>query len=394
MAYPPDLAEYVLSHWPSADPLLVSIEALTEVLSVCYHASMTMEEGRPTRFRLLLSEPERLPEQGAPKAGALKLLFEPSRPFSAEELRRLSPATPFETSLIGAGGADGKLRVWGIAHSGPAWLAPSVGGRQTVPVWTTDPIIHVTGPGRVAVRRAGRLIGALERGNLADTTLDVFESTWLTPMFAPNKETMDGDRSLVRTIAQHMVRRAIQLIRGARHGGMILFVEPGSLPDRSVSLKYRFVSNEPARRYRTLRDKLVARGGDERRMSWAEFASDEDPALTKLEEAIFELSRVIASLAATDGAVVLDKQFEILGFGAEVSAQLPAPDQVWQSLDVEGDDLRCDRVESVGTRHRAAYRFVRDHATGLAIVISHDGAVRFVANRGGEVVYWEQSVSP
>ena len=29
-----------------------------------------------------------------------------------------------------------------------------------------------------------------------------------------------------------------------------------------------------------------------------------------------------------------------------------------------------------------------------SIVISHDGGVSFVANRDGEVVFWEQSVSP
>ncbi len=50
-------------------------------------------------------------------------------------------------------------------------------------------------------------------------------------------------------------------------------------------------------------------------------------------------------------------------------------------------------LEDVGTRHRAAYRFVKQHPRGLAIVISHDGGVSFVANRAGEVVSWIQSVS-
>jgi len=51
-------------------------------------------------------------------------------------------------------------------------------------------------------------------------------------------------------------------------------------------------------------------------------------------------------------------------------------------------------VENVGTRHRAAYRFVNDHPNGLAVVISQDGGVTFVANHGKKVVFWEQSVSP
>jgi hypothetical protein len=53
-----------------------------------------------------------------------------------------------------------------------------------------------------------------------------------------------------------------------------------------------------------------------------------------------------------------------------------------------------DDVESVGTRHRAAYRFINTEPGGLAIVVSHDGGVSFVANREKEVVIWEQSMSP
>ncbi|HET6283517.1 MAG TPA: hypothetical protein VFH73_21350, partial [Polyangia bacterium] len=83
-----------------------------------------------------------------------------------------------------------------------------------------------------------------------------------------------------------------------------------------------------------------------------------------------------------------------LGFGAEVSAELPAPQQVWRALDTEGQQREREDVENVGTRHRAAYRFVHDHPGGLAIVISHDGGVSFVANRDKEVVFWEQSVGP
>jgi hypothetical protein len=67
---------------------------------------------------------------------------------------------------------------------------------------------------------------------------------------------------------------------------------------------------------------------------------------------------------------------------------------VWRALDTEGRELRAEDIEAVGTRHRAAYRFVNDHPESLAIVISHDGGVSFVANREGRVVFWEQSIGP
>ena len=416
-AYPPALARYVEAHWPSGAPALrVSPKLLDEALSAAFQASLTSEEARPTRFRLLLTPVEGLPESGSPNQGVLRLKFDRSRPLLADELRRLGPAAPFETSLIGAHAEEDRLRIWGIAHSGPAWLAPTWGGRSLVPNWTYDPIIHVTAPGKIAVRCAGDLVGAIERGLLVDAAMDVFDSEWLPAMFAREREEVRAEynalqaravsptsveHSLVGRVGQHMLRRAIQLIRGARHGGMILVVNAGlDAPSNGLDglrLKYRLGQDEPSRRYRTLLLQIleaVAAASPNASVGWSDFASNASAHLEKLEQAVFELSRVIANLTAIDGAVVLDKRFGLLGFGAEVSAELATPLRVWRALDTEGRELRPDDFENVGTRHRAAYRFVNDHPDGLAIVISQDGGVSFVANRDRQVVFWEQSVSP
>ncbi|HXI54742.1 MAG TPA: hypothetical protein VNO55_01700 [Polyangia bacterium] len=414
--YPPELATYVEKHWPAGKKLSLSRHLLCEALSVAFQASLTLEEARPTRFRLLLTPADSLPESGAPNQGVLRLRFDKSRALHADELRRLSPSALFETSLIGAHPEEGKLRIWGLAHSGPAWLAPTWGGRSLVPNWTYDPIIHVTGPGHLAVRCAGKLVGALQRGLLVDAMMDVFESEWLSAMFAGEREQVRAehaarqaktssptlaDHSLVGRVGQHMVRRAIQLVRGARHGGLILVVDgpPSEVTSgrSGLRVKHCFRQDEPAQRYRTLLFQIlenVAAATSKASVGWSDFALDNSQGLEKLEESVFEWSRLVANLAAIDGAVVLDKRFGVIGFGAEVSAELPVPAQVWRALDIEGKQREPDDIENVGTRHRAAYRFVHDHPQGLAIVISHDGSVAFVANRDGQVVYWEQSVSP
>ncbi|MDB4991184.1 MAG: hypothetical protein JWN04_6362 [Myxococcaceae bacterium] len=381
---------------------------------MAFQASLTSEEGRPTRFRILLTPLGQLPEGGTPNEGVLRLRFDESRPLLADELRRLSPAAQFEASLIGVHVEDGHLRIWGIAHSGPAWLAPSWGGRSLVPNWTYDPIIHVSGAGQLAVRCAGKLVGALERGVIVDATMDVFDSEWLPAMFAHEREVVRAEHaalqaqivsptlvehSLVGRVGQQMLRRAIQLIRGARHGGMILVVDAGTTAtsSSSVRLKYRFGQDEPSHRYRTLLFQIleaVSATTSKSSVGWSDFASDDSATLERLEQSVFELSRLIANLTSIDGAVILDRQFGLLGFGAEVSAELPTPSRVFRAADIEGRVLEPDDFENVGTRHRAAYRFVNDHPRGLAIVISQDGGVSFVANREGEVVFWEQSVSP
>ncbi|HWO11751.1 MAG TPA: hypothetical protein VNN80_19790 [Polyangiaceae bacterium] len=415
-AYPPDLARFVLQHWPAEGAPLPSVELLNEALSVAHQASLTSEEGRPTRFRMLLMAPEQLPESGVPNEGVLRLEFDRERPLGADELRRLSPAAPFEVALIGCRVAEDGWRIWGIAHSGPAWLNPTWGGRSSVPNWSFDPIIHVTAPGHIAVRCAGKFVGGLERGALVDGVLDVFESEWLPALFAAERETVRrehsaqqsgmpsptaAEHSLVSSVGQHMLRRSIQLVRNARHGGMLLVVDaageaaPPSLG--GLRMKYRYAEREPRRRYRTLLlqilERLSARTTKDS-VGWADFASDESLELERLERAVFELSRVLAALAAIDGAVVLDTRLTMIGFGAEVSSDLPSPDRVWRARDLEGANCQPEAIENVGTRHRAAYRFALHHPTGLALVISQDGGVVFVAQRERKVVYWEQSVSP
>jgi hypothetical protein len=415
-AYPPDLARYVADNWPAGRTLPVSDRQFCEALSIAYQASMTSEETRPTRFRLLLTPVDALPDAGSPNQGVLRLRFDRSRALEPDELRRLSPSAPFETALIAAQPEDDKLRIWGIAHSGPAWLTPTWGGRSPVPNWTFDPIIHVTGPGRVAVRCAGQLIAALRAGLMFNATTDVFDSRWLPAMFVHEREealeqhatrqasasspTL-AEHSLVSRVGQHMLRRAIQLVRNAGHGGILLVVNPDALTEEGgvegLRPKYRFNPDGPARRYRTLLLEIleaVAATTTKSLVGWADFAADSSPNLERLEQSIFEMSRLIANLSFIDGAVVLDKRFALVGFGAEVSAELPAPSRVYRALDVEGTQRELDDIESVGTRHRAAYRFVNDHPQGLAIVVSQDGDVRFVAKRDGEVVFWQQSMSP
>jgi hypothetical protein len=208
------------------------------------------------------------------------------------------------------------------------------------------------------------------------------------------------EHSLVSRVTQQMLKRVIRLVRNARHGGMILVTDLEADPDaglRGLRLKYRFEQDEPARRYRSILSRVLAAvAGPVTKASvgWEDFLANVSPDLATLEQAVFEWSRVVANLAAIDGAVVLDKRFGLVGFGAEVSAELPTPPRVWRAKDTEGLDRRADEIESVGTRHRAAFRFVNDHPAGLAIVISQDGGVSFVANRDREVVVWEQSMSP
>jgi len=264
----------------------------------------------------------------------------------------------------------------------------------------------VLGPGRIGVYAGRDLVATLERGMIEATTTDVFTSDWLPRLFRPNLEergpesTLNvADDALVRMISQHMVRRAVFLIRQAGNGGMILFADPEVVEecalsaDATLKLKYNFREGKARARYGQLLRRLVRAlqsptGGGP--VDVERFLRMETAAVTKIEQAIFDVSSLIAGLADVDGAVLLNKRMELIGFGAEVSGELPYPETVWQALDVEGERRAPEPANRVGTRHRAAYRYVTAHPNGLAVVISHDGVVRFVANLGGDVVCWDQ----
>jgi hypothetical protein len=159
-----------------------------------------------------------------------------------------------------------------------------------------------------------------------------------------------------------------------------------------LKIKYSVRDSEARRRYGSLLQQLfeaLGRHGDGT-IDLERFLSAETKDVIGVEHSIFELSRLVSGLAAVDGAVVLNKRFELMGFGAEVSGELPYPEIVEQALDVEGERRSAEPANSVGTRHRAAYRFLTAHPAGLAIVISMDGMVRFVANIEGKIVYWDQ----
>jgi hypothetical protein len=125
-------------------------------------------------------------------------------------------------------------------------------------------------------------------------------------------------------------------------------------------------------------------------VGWEEFEATTVAQIETLDEALFEIAHMIAGLAAADGAVVMSKDNELLGFGGMVSGRLPDLKCVWRALDLEGEKVVEEGTANVGARHRSAYRLCGTLPGSVAVVISQDGGVRWVCQKGGRVTYWEQ----
>lgn len=398
---------------------------LETLLSTCYQASLLREEERPVVFRMIFADPQDFPEGDGPPDGLHRLQFEEPRHFDEHELRRLSPAADFDRSLIGVSvDEEGEARIWGVVHSGPRWLRGVQGGREPSAPLPPVPVVEVEGAGRLQVKKGSVSVAELEAGRLSASYTDVFASRWLPDLFAPVRaELVDLheearreaeslgepwaplDPDLSRKVSQQMFRRLVSTVRDAHHGGTIVIVPPGRageiLAGEHVSLKHAFADGEPRRRFRTLIVRIMNRlaqshgRGEEvaypRAVGWEEYVWSEDRELAELDEAIFEFAHLVASLAAVDGAVVMTRRFELLGFGGEISGELEPVHAVRKALDLEGESTIKEGTQGVGTRHRSAYRLAASLPDVLLVVVSQDGDARFVRDKDGAVTCWDQA---
>jgi hypothetical protein len=123
-------------------------------------------------------------------------------------------------------------------------------------------------------------------------------------------------------------------------------------------------------------------------VGWPEYQHSTGEEIAALDEALFEVAHLIAGFAAVDGAVLLTRRFEILGFGAEIAGNLPDVRTVMRADDVEGHTRTPEATERVGTRHRSAYRLCQAIPEALAVIVSQDGGVRFACWQDDAVTYW------
>lgn len=429
-AYPARLAEFARKRWRELESLpdpgpctpregvMPDVASLEQLLSVAYQASLLHEEDRPVRFRLFVGDPNRLPADAGPPQGLHCLRFDEPRRFDEHEIQRLAPAAKYHRALIGVRrGPDHDFEIWGMLQSGPRWLQSARGGRPLPsPVPSDALVVRVVGPGRIAIAIGDVTLAELRGGGLESATMDVFDANWLSERFVrlrtellaehekamQNKEAVPLDPNVTRKIAQQMVKRLIATMRDSHHGGTLVLV-PRERATRltckggAIRLKYAYVDAEPRRRYRTLilavmRELALAGAAlDPRpaRIGWDAYRLSTRPAIVALDEAILEMSQLLAALSEVDGAVLLTDTFEVLGFGGEIVAPLLEITNVERALDLEGVGCESVPIDRVGTRHRSAYRLCGQEPDAITIVVSHDGGVQFVANRAGVPTYWE-----
>ena len=425
-AYAQELATYLNECWDrklaeeyAEKTQLPQQHILEKLISACYQAGLLTEEATPVRFRLILGEPECFSTEDRSPTALHRLVFSKPLAFNEYELQHLSPAADFYRSLIGVRlDPQTGLQIWGIVHSGTRWLQNIYGGRLEGTPLPPALVVCVTDPGRITVCMGAKTIATLNRGRISTPSREVFESAWLPKCFdsvrsvflEAHKEARSLalkpwaalDSSLVETLTQHVVRRIIGSVRSSPHGGTIFVIPPEMAQEvleenRYMTVKYKVTDKETRKRFQNLMVSVMnalaevyeSEACTGKTVGWDEYVHSDKELLSNLDEAIFNMAHLFADLTSVDGAVILTKSFELLGFGAEISSELERVRTVARALDIEGMETEPVDANNFGMRHRAAYRLCNALHEVIGLVVSQDKLVRIVKWKNGMVTYWK-----
>ncbi len=164
-----------------------------------------------------------------------------------------------------------------------------------------------------------------------------------------------------------------------------------------ISIKYRFEDASDRKRLKTLILEIMSAlarvcgrlHGADYVAGWEDYVSLRDEGLAHLDEQIFEFARFVASMAAVDGAVVTTEEPDLVGFGAVIQGTYEMGQSVAKAVDPEGAQKKIERIEGVGTRHRALYYLCSQFTAVLGIVISQACKVRAVSWNNNIVTCWD-----
>ena len=296
-----------------------------------------------------------------------------------------------------------------IVETGTRWVNRVDGGCFDGTPLPPHFIVHIPGPGRLLTACGYHRLLELDSGRIIRAGFDPFKAGWLPQHFCPVRQWLQDQLAetrleganvedcFIHVMAQSVVRRTLSLVRARGHGGMLIYLpqEKPNLAKLSKVLRFRcpFESRPSTANFSELMLRAMSRlslAGHRHGLTsvkWENYKTIDDRVMSEIDESFVEFALLLADMMSVDGALVLTKRFELVGFGGEVLGEKPVT-RVFRVLDLEGVSSTPEMADSSGTRYRSAYRFASEVSKSLLIVISQDGAVQFVAARNGQIMYW------
>jgi DNA integrity scanning protein DisA with diadenylate cyclase activity len=93
---------------------------------------------------------------------------------------------------------------------------------------------------------------------------------------------------------------------------------------------------------------------------------------------LIEAIRFISQLAGCDGAIVFSQDLTLLGFGAEIRAEMEDDISALEVIDEARRKYKACDVEQFGMRHRSAVKLASKGEGSVILAVSQDGPITAV----------------
>ncbi|QDV25105.1 putative sensor domain DACNV-containing protein [Aureliella helgolandensis] len=414
--YPAEMAAHLARRWaeqnhpaeglPADDALIVLFDRL-------YQASLMREEGEGVKCRIIVASPDDFPQslvQGVDHLVALR--FTESSPFTPHNVRKLAGAAGYYRAMLAVEVRDASPpAIWGMIITGTSWVNRFGSDHFEETPLPPKLVLQILAPGHLIAASGYTRVFESTGGKLLTEGFDPFNSHWLPERFSTLRSSLLEELSgatpgpsatqlcdnFVKDVSQSVIRHVLSLVRTRGHGGILAYLpddsDNGVLTNQWFRFRVRFTADLPSLWFRTLLGRLIKRvlkvgGGLGLPIcTWNDYRKMHDAEIAELDEALIGLGHFLADLMCVDGALVLGSDFRLIGFGGEILGELPVF-KIHRALDLEAESSLMEPADTSGTRHRSAYRLVSGARDTIAVVVSQDGDVRFVAHHLGQLTYW------
>ena len=341
------------------DQILPPKEVLEKVCHVLLNVSTMREELRYPSFRVCFVDPDS--ELLSVYIHSHTVFFEEPIPFHEKELHKLAPAlSPAMSYLMLDTGGD-EFRVTGIIASYTTWesiLAMETDSGNRMPGVLN---LYLRGPGEIDACFGESTLVRYRSGVSMFFRSDTFFSTAVAEELRRGSDISDEDRL---DLLCGVIWKAVNY----QHGGQLYIVPSEEACKPYLVIKYRMSI----------------------RFAFGKAGRRKGKTGVIFQKAVATYTELIAKFTAVDGAVILNKNLDLIGFGSEVVAandNLILPRMYFLTLDNKEDTTK--HYIDNGMRHRAGYRLCDNVEGAVAIVISQDGTVKACTRKDGKVMVYD-----
>jgi DisA bacterial checkpoint controller nucleotide-binding len=338
-----------------SDDLADSAECLADVANELFWVSTSTEEGRPVKGEICVCSPADAPRSRPFLTGV---------PLTSMTLANLFTASPY--SAIAVHCENGAPVAWGFLDAKPMFTLR----------------LRVTGSGTLVASKDNGVIAVLERGQVY-LPEDINRFSWIALV---ERALGDVRPFPARLALASRFQQVVLAIHNQGHGGALLVVPPNdsALGGDSIAFSHRFSGSgaEVIRgiidEQRVAQEQLDHARSQAAPIELAQMAHFFESSVRAYGNLLNDTLRNIGELSRLDGAVVMDEDLRVIGFGAKLSVQ--GGDFQIFSLDALSGAVEMIPVGSLGgTRHQSAARYVHKHHDSMVFVASQDGRLSLFA---------------